>query len=72
MSMSIVSHSFFSQDFGHLTCGFRPWILFPDCCCRLLLVGLVGHHYAWLLIFLSTKGIDILQTLVLVLLLNFT
>ncbi len=33
MSVSIVSHSFFSQDFGHLTCGFRPWILFSvvDC-----------------------------------------
>lgn len=70
MSVSTVSHSFFSQDFGHLTCGFRPWILFSVVDCGWL--ALWGHHYAWLLIFLSNRGIDILQTLVLVLLLNFT
>lgn len=63
MSVSVVSHSFFSQDFGHLDLVLG---------CRLWLVGLMGHHYAWLIIFLSNRGIDILQTLVLVLLLNFT
>lgn len=46
--------------------GFRPLDLW------FLPLDLVGHRYGWLLLLVSNRGLDVLQTLVLVLLLNFT